>query len=331
MSVTTATGDVLRIGIVGCGRVSRVHAAAYQRVGGTHVVSVFDVNRAAAEALAKDTGATVAASLDEMVHQHQLHAVSICTPPRFHLEHARPFLRAGIAVLCEKPLTTTVPEARQLAALVRRHRAVFMVGFCHRFHPPILALRELLSSSALGRPLLFRVTFASRSELASTHRAQRALSGGGCLIDNGSHAVDLFRFLVGEIQTITAATVARLVQRTPVEDFALLSWRGYEGCVGEFVTGYSFPNAPNFVEVWCEKGVATVRYGEPDQPEFSYWREEDTARTVPPPAGRPDRFTAEVAHFLECVRAGQPPSVGINDGVAAVRIIDQAYRKAKRR
>ncbi|MDW8343541.1 MAG: Gfo/Idh/MocA family oxidoreductase [Verrucomicrobiae bacterium] len=197
MSEQVTSERPLRVGVVGCGRISRFHTTAYQRASGVQIASVYDVNRAAAEALAKETSAVVASSLDEMVEQHGLNAVSVCTPPRFHLEHCRPFLEAGIAVLCEKPLTTSGTDARRLAALVRRRRAVFMVGFCHRFHPPILALRELLQGGALGRPVVFRVTFAGRLELAGDHRAQRALSGGGCLADNGSHAVDLFRFLSG--------------------------------------------------------------------------------------------------------------------------------------
>lgn len=315
---------------MGCGRISRVHMAAYQKAGGVQISEVFDVHREAAETLAKETGARVAMSLEEMAQKGRLDAVSICSPPRFHLAHCRPFLRAGIAVLCEKPLTTTLADARKLAREVRRSRTVFMVGFCHRFHPPILALRELLQSGRLGKPLVFRVTFAARIELAGNHRARRVVSGGGCLADNGAHAVDLFRFLVGEIRAITTACIARVAQPAEVEDFAVLGWKGATGCLGEFVTGYSFPRAPNFVEVWCEHGTAIVRYGDPNQPEFSYWHKDEPARTVPPPAGLPDRFTAEVTHFLECVRSRQSPCVGVQEGVAAVRIIEQAYRKARR-
>ncbi|MCG3148218.1 MAG: Myo-inositol 2-dehydrogenase [Verrucomicrobiae bacterium] len=328
MSRKSTPARPLRIGLVGCGRISRAHVAGYRQAGGARIVRVFDANPTAAAALAQETGAAVADSLAALAQPAEVDAVSICTPPAFHLEHGRLFVRAGIPVLCEKPLAANLADAQKLAALVGRRRALFMAGFCHRFHPPIRALRELLRRGRLGKPLVFRVTFAGQFPLTGDHRANARLAGGGCLADNGAHAVDLFRFLIGEVATVQAQT-GHLVQPAAVEDYAALLWRGRDGCVGEFVTGYSFPQAENTVTIWCANGVVTVNYGVPNRPELVYQLAGETTEHVVNVKSTPDRFTTEVKHFLDCVRTGNQPSVTAADGLAAVKIITAAYRAAQ--
>lgn len=323
MQVTHET----RIGIVGCGGISRAHVQAYKQAG-ARIVLVYDVNQAAAEALAKEVGAQVADSLAAMAGAGAVDAVSICTPPAFHLEHCLPFVRARIPVLCEKPLEVSVPRARRLAAAVKKHRSLFMTAYCHRFHPPVIAAKKLIASGALGRPLFFRNMFAGKFVLKGNHRADPKLSGGGCVADNAAHAVDIFRFLVGDV-TAVQAQVANVAQKEKVEDFGLLFLRGKKGCMGEIACCYSTPVATNFVEVLCEKGAVTINYWIPGRPDIVYRREGDSADTVIDVSQAPDRFTAEVAQFLQCVRTGAKPAVTVADGLASAEVIAAAYASAK--
>ena len=317
----------LQIGLVGCGGISRAHAQAYQSAGAP-IALVYDVNRAAAEALAKEVGAQVADSLAEMAQPGAVDAVSICTPPAFHLEHCRPFVQARIPVLCEKPLEISVPRARRLAAAVAKRRSLFMTAYCHRFHPPILAAKKLITSGKLGRPLFFRNMFAGKFVLKGNHRADPQLSGGGCVADNAAHAVDIFRFLMGDV-TAVQAQVANLAQKGKVEDFGLLFLQGKKGCMGEIACCYSTPVATNFVEVLCEKGTVTINYWVPGRPDLTYRREGDSADTVIDVSQEPDRFTSEIAHFLDCVQTGAKPAVTVADGLASAQVIAAAYGSAK--
>jgi len=317
----------LQIGIVGCGGISRAHAQAYKSAG-ARIVLVYDVNRTAADALAKEVGAQVADSLADMAGPKAVDAISICTPPAFHLEHCLPFVQARIPVLCEKPLEISVPRARRLAAAVKKHRSLFMTAYCHRFHPPVIEAKKLIASGALGRPLFFRNMFAGKFVLKGNHRADPKLSGGGCVADNAAHAVDIFRFLVGDV-TAVQAQVANVAQKEKVEDFGLLFLKGKKGCLGEIACCYSTPVATNFVEVLCEKGTVTINYWIPGRPDIVYRREGDSADTVIEVSHAPDRFTAEIAQFLDCVRTGAKPTVTVADGLASAQVIAAAYASAK--
>ncbi len=317
----------LQVGIVGCGGISRLHTESYRKAG-VPIALVYDVNRASAEALAKETGAQVADSLAAMAKPGTLDAVSICTPPAFHLEHCLPFVQARIPVLCEKPLEIDVPRSRRLAAAVKKRRSLFMTAYCHRFHPPIIEAKKLLASGVLGRPLFFRNMFAGKFVLKGNHRANPKLSGGGCVADNAAHAVDIFRFLLGDV-TAVQAQVANLEQKAAVEDFGLLFLRGKRGCVGEIACCYSTPHAINFVEVLCTKGTLTVNYWIPGRPALAYRIEgENDERTVDV-SQAPDRFTTEIRTFLTCVQTGSRPTVTVDDGLASARVIAAAYASAK--
>lgn len=317
----------LKIGIVGCGGISRAHVTAYRQAG-ARIALVYDVNPAAAAALAKEVGAQVADSLVAMADPDAVDAVSICTPPAFHLEHCLPFVRARIPVLCEKPLEISVPRAKRLAAAVRKRRSLFMTAYCHRFHPPIIAAKQLLARGELGRPLFFRNMFAGKFTLKGNHRADPKLSGGGCVADNAAHAVDIFRFLLGDV-TAVQAQVANLAQKEKVEDFGLLFLQGQKGCRGEIACCYSTPVATNFVEVLCEKGTITINYWVPGRPDITVRREGATADEVIDVSQAPDRFTAEVAHFLDCVAGKAKPAVTVADGLASAQVIAAAYASAK--
>ncbi len=320
----------LRIGIVGCGGIARAHVKGYKNNQGVHIVAVYDVKPQAAEKLAEETGARVMGSLDEMVQGGDLDAVSICSPPAMHLANCKPFLKAGISVLCEKPLEVNAGKAGRLAALSRRSRSVFMTAFCHRFHPAIIELKGLIDRGVLGKPLLFRNLFGGYSPLKGNHRTDPKLSGGGCLVDHCAHSVDLFRFLVGE-PVIAQAMAGNIMQKLRIEDFGMinLATRG-NAAFGEITASYSLQVCGNFVEWYGTKGTAIVSYWNPGFADLSYkvkggneWKPVDCAKHV-------DRFTGEIRHFLDCVRNGKKPSVTAEDGVKAACIAGAIYQSAER-
>ena len=194
----------LRIGIVGCGGIAKAHLAGYRHDDNVEIASVFDVSTAAANAFASECGSRIAHTTIEMALDDHLDAVSICTPPGMHLEVALPFVHARIAVLCEKPLEANALKAKQLYDEVLKRKTLFMTAYCHRFHPAVIELKKLVAIGTLGKPIFFRNIFGGYYKLKGNHRSVLGLSGGGCVIDNCSHSVDLFRFLVGEPTEIQA-------------------------------------------------------------------------------------------------------------------------------
>ncbi len=317
--------ETVRVGLVGCGGIARAHVEAYKAAGGNRIVAVYDVAAAAAGKMAKDTGARAAASIAEMIRKDRPDAVSVCTPPAVHLANCRPFLRAGVAVLCEKPMEATERAAAALRAEAKRSRAPFQVAYCHRFHGPIMELRKLIRRGVLGKPLLFRNIFAGYLDLKGNHRVHRRLSGGGVIIDNGSHAADLYRFLVGE-PTHVQAIAGTAMQEYPIEDFALMHLRGPGRACGEITLSWSYKVAGNWVEWYGTKGTAWVSYWNEGAPDLAYQVGGGKRTAVDVPG--PDRFTGEVSHFLDCVRTGRTPSPSAEDGYRTARVVAAAYRSA---
>ncbi len=317
----------LRAGIVGCGGIARAHLAAYQADGAVDVVAVHDAHSPAAEALAQLCGAHVADSPHVLAAQFALDVVSVCSPPATHLAVSAPFIEAGVAVLCEKPLEGSATSAAALAGLVRQHGATFMPAFCHRFHPAIVELKKLIESGLLGEPILFRNIFGGYVPLAGNHRADPALSGGGALLDNGCHSIDLYRFLMGEPTDVQAIT-GHVLQELPVEDFGMFHLTANGARLGQIISSYSLKGSASMLEWFGSAGCATVSYFNPGQPDLSYRLEGSGKSLVVDCSALPDRFTAEVAHFLECVRTGQPLALTVEDGLRANQIVAALYASA---
>lgn len=319
----------LRVGIVGCGGIARAHLGGYRTDGAADVVSVYDVSDTAASTFAQECDAHVAKSIEDMAFLEHLDAVSICTPPGLHLATSLPFLHARIPILCEKPLEANLRNAERLAAEARNSRTLFMVAYCHRFHPAIVELRKLVKTGVLGKPLLFRNVFGGYFELTGNHRADPVLSGGGCVMDNCSHAVDLFRFLAGEPTEVQAMT-ASVAQKAKVEDIGLLHLSARNKVFGELLSSYSLRVCGNWVEWYRTKGTALVSYWNVNRPDLVYRLIGDSDWTMVDCSHLPDRFSAEVAHFLDCVRHKKKTDVNVTDGLRTSAVIDAAYKSAQR-
>ena len=317
--------QTMRVGIVGCGGIARAHLRAY-REAGAQVVSVYDTVPAAAEKFAPEAGATVAVSLAEMAAA-RLDAVSVCSPPGVHYENCKPFLKARVPILCEKPMAADARAAARLAAAVRQSGTLFMVAYCHRFHPAIVELRKLIQNDVLGTPVLMRNVFGGFVDISANHRANKALGGGGVMIDNGSHSSDLFRFLVGEPTAVTAM-IGNAMQRVPVEDFCMLDLEAAGPAFGQILSSYSLKVCGNWIEWYGTKGTAIVSYWNAGQPDLSYRLAGAKDAVVVDCSQLPQRFPAQIAHFLACVRSGSTPAITAEDGLKASRIIAAAYKSA---
>jgi len=313
----------LRAGIVGCGGIARAHVAGYRATGEVDVSVVFDVSGDAAAILAAEIGTDVeVATSISGVLSRRIDIVSVCTPPGTHLDACLPFIHEGVAILCEKPLERDAARASQLAKAVHAVHGLFMTGFCHRFHPPVIELKRLIDGGVLGEPLFFRSIFSGLMELSGDHRSRPEISGGGSLIDLSSHSVDLFRHLVGEPTEVTCL-IGNIGQDLPVEDFGAMVLGASGRAFGEIAASHSIPVGTDELFWYGTGGTAVIEYW--DKLRYRVldgdWVDADCGT-------RPDRFEREIAHFVGRVRDGSPPAVSVDDGLAASRVIGAAYESA---
>lgn len=322
--------EPVKIGIVGCGGIAKAHVNAYRAIGGNRIAWVYDVSAESAQRLAEEVGARVAPSVEWMAKEAGVDAVSVCAPPGAHVACCLPFIEAGVAVLCEKPLAATLEQAQHLAQAVRRAGSLFMTAFCYRFHPPIVKLKELIDSGVLGQPVFFQNTFSGYARIAGNHRADRNVSGGGSLIDNGAHSIDLLCHLVGEPTCVQAMLTNAVQQDLEVEDLSVMQAR-VGRALGQVISGYSTPACMNRLEWVGDRGAAVINFFDSSLPELVYRVAGGSGWTPVDCTGLPNRITGEIGHYLDCVRTGEPPRVTVEDGLRVNRIVAQAYASASSR
>lgn len=320
----------LRIGVIGCGGIGAVHLRSWAQVADAQVVAVCDADPTrASEAAAHIEGSRAHTVFREMLENEALDAIDICTPPNLHAPAALAAIEHGLPVLSEKPLARNPEEARLLVEAAEARGTLLMTAFCHRFHPPVEAVKALLDEGRLGRVVMFRNRFGAHFKGVETRWfSDRELAGGGCLMDTSVHSIDLFRYLVGEVTGVSGAfaTFNSTLQITPgaVEDTAAILLRAEGGTVGVIESSWQTPFSANVVEVYGETGAAVIDY---DRDEARYQLEGDKGWNTIPPDKR-DRFVEEVRHFAAVIRGEAIPRMTGRDGLRAVEVIHAAYANA---
>jgi predicted dehydrogenase len=319
---------VTRIGIIGLGTIGETHLAALRQL---HVQHVFGADpSAAARARVSAYVGHCFADYREMLSSADLDGVVVATPPRTHREIAVSALDAGLGVLCEKPLAVTIEDCDAISAAVARARGPFQVGFCHRFQPQVRALRSLLDSDAIGRPVLVNISFIhGLSEEGRQWITNADLAGGGVLFDSGSHAIDLFRHLAGEIDEVQGLTAVlnggNGLRR--VEDSSIVGVRSGD-VLGTIGLSWKTPPWQGLVEVIGTTGRARVVY-DGDRVVLKTRMGDEPWRAMSTP--RVSRFVSQMRHFLACVRGKEEPLARVQDGLEATRIVLRIYDQLRTR
>lgn len=315
-----------RVGIIGAGGIGATHLRAWA----AHGVTPAAIAEARPETLAKavaEHGGEPFADASDLIAGGLVDVVSICTPPAFHAEIAIAALEAGIGVLCEKPLATSVEEAERVADVAEHTGLPFAMGFCHRLQPQVEAIKAAIERGEIGVVREFRNRFAGHlANVEGTWFANPGIAGGGVLVDTCVHSVDLFRFLIGEAETVHALTstcASDLGPALEVEDTGVIILKSPEGVLGVIEASWRTPPGEWVLAVHGTGGslvldYATLTLRQADA--SGAWRE------IAVPEG--NRFEREIGAFIATWRGEAEPVASVHDGVAATRILAQAYASA---
>jgi len=211
-------------------------------------------------------------------------------------------------------------------SMAQRRDVLLMTALCHRFHGPMVQLKEVIDSGKLGQLIYFQNRFAFRfAGVQDTWFVIPEVAGGGVLIDTEAHAIDLFRYLVGEVASVSAQISTALP--IAVEDSAVVMMRSTTGVPGVVSCSWVSPPGEAIVQVYGGKGTAALDFNA-DNAQLRYRLNGEATWPLVPYDG-PDRFVNETAHFLECVSEGKIPRVDGNEGAQVMAIIEAAYRAAR--
>jgi predicted dehydrogenase len=252
---------VVRFGLVGAGNISETHARAVAAVPGCAVVAVQGRNGERARALAAQYGAAAYDSYDAFL-AHPMDAVVIGSPSGLHAEQGSMAAARGLHVLVEKPIDVTTGAADRLIDACARAGVRLGVLFQDRTRPSFRALHALLTTERIGRPLLAsaRVMWYRPESYysGSRWRGTWALDGGGALMNQGIHTLDLLIWLLGPVRRVMAQT-ATLAHRIEVEDTALALIEFESGARATYeATTVARPGYPRRVELTTTLGTVAI-------------------------------------------------------------------------
>ncbi|MCZ7525080.1 MAG: Gfo/Idh/MocA family oxidoreductase [Acidimicrobiia bacterium] len=311
----------LELALVGAGGIAQAYVQLFEDLVDARVVAVADVRHDAAVSAAESLGARAYPSYAALVGAESLDGVVVCTPPVTHHEICGFFLDRGLPVLCEKPLTTDLASARDLVARAERSETLLTMASKFRYVEDLVTAKSIVGSGLLGEVILFENVFASRVPMAGRWNANPAVSGGGVLIDNGTHSVDIARYLLGPISEVMAVEGKR-VQGLPVEDTAQLFLRSAEGVMGTVDLSWSIDKAlDSYVNVYGSHGTIQVGWRQ------SRYRQASSPDWVVFGSGydKLGSMRRQVEDFCRGVRGAGPILIGTDDALASVAVIETAY------
>jgi predicted dehydrogenase len=323
----------MKVAIVGAGVLGWRRGQIIRATQQGQVVVVADVNEEAAMRLAKELDCAWTSSVEDVVSNHHVQAVIICTPPALHAEVAVRSMCAGKHVLCEKPLATNSADALQMVRVAEENDVVLKCGFQMRHYPGLVQLKRWADADELGHIIHGRCVYGRAKTVSrgADWRARSGLSGGGNLIDQGVHIVDLFRWYMGDFDDGSAFLSTSVWDIAPIEDNALVLLRGCSGGVAQFHVSWTEWNPRFLFEIVGTKGLARVEglgrdYGV--QTATLIRRSADKAPAqemieVPDPDVC---WRDEWIEFSSAVKENRQPLGSGFDGYAAVRVIEMLYR-----
>jgi UDP-N-acetyl-2-amino-2-deoxyglucuronate dehydrogenase len=322
-------------GIVGCGVIAPTHVRAIEALPRARLVGVADIDQAKAERLADQEQVTAFADLGAMLADPTVDVVTVCVPSGLHAQVGIEAANAGKHLIVEKPIDVSLDAADRLLAAVGDAGVTMTVISQHRFSPGHQYLRGLVGSGALGRPVLGEAIvkwYRSQGYYDSAAwRGTWALDGGGAVMNQGVHYVDLLRWIMGPVTSITAVCSTRAHTGIEVEDVALATVRFESGAVGLIEASTAvFPGFAARLEVTGTLGTVIVEDGVVISEELMGAREvgdygarapapaSEAAPAAPPadPAAAADPaalsqsgHVAQFADFIDAIDRGRPPAV----------------------
>ena len=320
----------VRLGLLGAGRIGKVHAAAIAAVPGASLVAVADAFPDAAKALAASTGAEVREA-DAIMAASDIDAVLITTPTDLHATMIEQAAKAGKAIFCEKPIDLDVQRVRDCLGVVAKAGVPLMVGFNRRFDPNFVEVRRQIDAGTIGKVEMVSIT----SRDPAPPPADYIKRSGGLFRDMTIHDFDMARFLLGEEPVSVYASASVLVDPVIGElgdyDSASVVLTTASGRIAQISnTRRATYGYDQRIEVLGEKGLVSaenLRATNVEVANAEGYRREPLLNFFM--TRYTEAYRAEIAAFIATIAAGKPVSPSGEDGLRALLLADAALRSAK--
>lgn len=286
----------LQFGIIGCGVIGRLHAEAITSLPDAQLVAVADIIPELAQKLAEAFHVTPYSDFQQMLAREQLDVVDVCTPSGMHGKDACQVMRAGAHVIIEKPMEISRAAIEEMLRVQQETGVKLAVISQHRFDPDTGQVHDLIEQQAFGRLVLGNALVPWwRSQAYYDSGAWRGtweLDGGGVLMNQSIHSIDVLQWLMGPVKSVFAYTDT-LVHRMETEDVAVAVLRFANGALGTIAaTTGTYPGTGTRIEIYGDKGSAVI---EDDRLCYLHLSRDDHEEVGPYGAGREQRALATPA------------------------------------
>ena len=309
--------------LIGAGGIAQSHAQAFAESPDAKLVAVVDTRPEAAQALAEPLGAKAFTSLEAFFAADMTtEAALVCSPPNTHEPVALSCLRHGLHVLCEKPFALTPGSARRMTAAAREANKVITMASKFRHVEDVVRAKSLIASGVLGEVVLAENAFTSRIDMARRWHSDPEISGGGVLMDNGTHSLDLMRYLFGPLSAFQVVEVGR-PQMLKVEDTVRVFARSESGVPCSIDLSWSIDKElSTFLNVYGTRGTLQVGWRETKLRGEGRKEWEVFGRGYEKLAA----FRSVLHTFARHLSEGSPLLIDADDAVASVDAVEAAYR-----
>ncbi len=337
----------LRFGIVGCGMIAGFHARALADCVGAKLVGCVSRSQAGTFKFAEKYACRAFDSLAGMLADPSIDAISICSPSGAHLDPALAAAAAGKHVVVEKPLEITTERCDQIIAATDKAGVRLGVTFQSRFHMAAQLFKSAMDAGRFGTVTLgdaYVKWFRSQQYYDSgAWRGTWALDGGGALMNQAIHSVDLLLWLMGDVEEVTGRIKTLTHERIEVEDVAVATLQFKSGALGVIeATTTAFPGSLKRIEICGSAGMAILEEEDLKQWQFVSETPEDEAIRIRMAArtktGGGASDPAAIGHhghtmffedFVSAVNQRMAPLIDGREGRRSVEVIEAIYRSAK--
>lgn len=325
----------IKVGIIGCGSIAKYrHIPEIASNPDAEVVAVCDIVKERAEKMGEEYGARVYTDYRELIALTELDAVCVCATNVLHAKMTIEALQAGKHVLCEKPMATTLEDARKMIEASEQSGKYLMIGHNQRLTPTHKKAREIIESGRLGRVLTFKTVFGHQgcdfwaADKLETWFFKKEHAGFGSSADLGIHKADLIRWLLGEnIVEVSAFADVRGKRNSrgeliSVDDNAVCLLRSESGVIGTLVSSWTYAREENSTVIYFEKGLMKI-YDDP-QYDLVIYLQDGTSESYKISAIQTNTNQSKSGvsdQFIESILNGRKPNISGEEGYEALKII----------
>jgi predicted dehydrogenase len=332
-------------GVIGSGGIARRRTIpeGIAHAKNAKLISVYDINQDANNAVAKEFNATASSSIEDLLNS-AIDAVYVASPVNMHLEHAVASAKAGKHVFSEKPLGLTVAEAEKMIKTCKDYGVNLGTGLMMRFIAQHQAALKLIQDGKLGKPVYGRAQLSCwYPPIPGAFRQYPKLGGGGSLVDMGSHCIDLLEMFFGKVKSVSCF-INNSVHDYESEDSALVSLFFENGAMGSVDSYFCIPDnsSKNILELYGSKGsiIAKGTIGQGSAGEMTAYLEGDVSGydarqtrnaadgiVINPIPVNP--YLAEIEEFSNAILQKRDPVNNASIGLQSQRVIAACYESAK--